>query len=63
MLSDLRQEMANLRKQLDETQHLNSVGGFNAKLSSVANEEEHLPASEVHPVVRHHAVTLNPCQS
>ena len=27
---------------------------------SVANEEEHLPASEVHPVVRHHAVTLNP---
>ncbi|MBF1439888.1 sigma-54 interaction domain-containing protein [Hoylesella nanceiensis] len=59
-VSDLRQEMANLRKQLDETQHLNSVGGFNAKLSSVANEEEHLPASEVHPVVRHHAVTLNP---
>ena len=59
-VSDLRQEMANLRKQLDETQRLNSVGGFNAKLSSVANEEEHLPASEVHPVVRHHAVTLNP---
>ena len=59
-VSDLRQEMANLRKQLDETQHLNSVGGFNAKLSSVANEEEHLPASEVHPVVRHHVVTLNP---
>ena len=59
-VSDLRQEMANLRKQLDETQHLNSVGGFNAKLSSVANEEEHLPASEVHPVVRPHAVTLNP---
>lgn len=59
-VSDLRQEMANLRKQLDETQQLNSVGGFNAKLSSVANEEEHLPASEVHPVVRHHAVTLNP---
>ena len=59
-VSDLRQEMANLRKQLDETQHLNSVGGFNAKLSSVANEEEHLPASEVHSVVRHHAVTLNP---
>ena len=59
-VSDLRQEMANLRKQLDETQHLNSVGGFNAKLSNVANEEEHLPASEVHPVVRHHAVTLNP---
>ena len=59
-VSDLRQEMANLRKQLDETQHLNSVGGFNAKLSSVANEEEQLPASEVHPVVRHHAVTLNP---
>ena len=59
-VSDLRQEMANLRKQLDETQQLNSVGGFNAKLSSVANEEEHLPASEVHSVVRHHAVTLNP---
>ena len=59
-VSDLRQEMANLRKQLDETQHLNSVGGFNAKLSSVANEEEHLPAPEVHPVVRHHAVTVNP---
>ena len=59
-VSDLRQEMANLRKQLDETQRLNSVGGFNAKLSSVANEEEHLPASEVHQVVRHHAVTLNP---
>lgn len=59
-VSDLRQEMANLRKQLDETQQLNSVGGFNAKLSSVANEEEHLSAPEVHPVVRHHAVTLNP---
>ena len=59
-VSDLRQEMANLRKQLDETQQLNSVGGFNAKLSSVANEEEHLSAPEGHPVVRHHAVTLNP---
>ena len=59
-VSDLRQEMANLRKQLDETQRLNSVGGFNAKLASVANEEEDLPAPEVHPVVRHHAVTLNP---
>lgn len=59
-VSDLRQEMANLRKQLDETQQLNSVGGFNTKLSSVVNEEEHLPATEVHPVVRHHAVTLNP---
>ena len=58
-VSDLRQEMANLRKQLDETQHLNGVGGFNAKLSNVA-KEEHLPAPEVHPVVRHHAVTLNP---
>ena len=59
-VSDLRQEMANLRKQLDEAQHLNSVGGFNAKLSSVANDDEPLPAPEVHPVVRHHAVTLNP---
>ena len=58
-VSDLRQEMANLRKQLDETQHLNGVGGFNAKLSNVA-KEEHLPAPEVHPVVGHHAVTLNP---
>jgi len=59
-VSDLRQEMANLRKQLDETQHLNSVGGFNTKLSSVANDDEHLPAPEVQPVVRHQAVTLNP---
>ena len=58
-VSDLRQEMANLRKQLDETQHLNGVGGFNAKLSNVA-KEEHLPAPEVHPVVGHPAVTLNP---
>ena len=58
-VSDLRQEMANLRKQLDETQHLNGVGGFNAKLSNVA-KEEHLPAPEVHPVVGHHAVSLNP---
>ena len=58
-VSDLRQEMANLRKQLDETQHLNGVGGFNAKLSNVA-KEEHLPAPEGHPVVGHPAVTLNP---